>query len=403
MYRSIALAFAALMVVGCNNSDDTSMMTMDQPDMTQPPPPDMSLPKRDPTNHPPLPTMTNYGGPTLTNPEVWTIVWQGDETLGVQTNVFIDWMLQSDEYWTTGTSEYGVGKGHGMGVITLPDAAPATLDDTAITAMIKAHIADGLFPQPDSQTILSFVVPRKTKQTMYGGTGCQEYGGYHSETRKVAGQSVYVSYAVNLQCAGGGLSGFNDLTLVVSHEIAEASTDPHPFTKPGYSNDTAPLGGEDGDLCNPLSIKLTATFDLPDAGSETSDYYLSRIWSNKNAVAGTSDPCVPVAPGTPYFNVAVDPYEIMTNVPAKGNSNTAMAKIEPYSFGDVGSIQWTLQGQPGTGITISPATGTANAGDTIMMTVTVDSTAMSGSYPVMFEAQSAKGGKNLWTSTLTVN
>src|SRR3954453_2167484 len=103
MHRSFArlLSISCLLIIGCNdNPDDGMMMQQDQPDMTKPPPPDMSLPHRDPTDPPPLPTMDYYGGPTLANPEVWTVVWQGDEALGEKTNLFIDWMLQSDDDWT---------------------------------------------------------------------------------------------------------------------------------------------------------------------------------------------------------------------------------------------------------------------------------------------------------------
>jgi len=401
MHRSFALA--TLLILGCNGNNADTGMDMDQPDMAQPAPPDLSLPGRDPTDHPALPKMDYYGGPTLANPEVWTVVWQGDEALGAKVNQFVDWMVKSDEYWTVGVSEYKVGKGRGMGVIVLPDAAPATIDDSQLTTMIKTHLADGLFPQPNANTIISYVIPKKTKQTMYGGQGCQQYGGYHAETRTATGSKTYVSYAVNLQCTGfGGSSLFDELTMVISHEIAEASTDPHPFTNPGYVAGNAPLGGEDGDLCNPLSIRLMANIDVPDAGAVTNTYYLSRVWSNVNATAGNADPCVPAPPSQPYFNVAVDPTEIMVSAPAS-SSVTTHAKIEPYAFGDVGTIQWSLEGQPGTGITITPDTGMANAGDTIMMNVQVDSTAQPGTYPIVFYAQSAKGGKNLWTSSITIN
>src|SRR5262249_38608606 len=146
MYRTFArLASISLLVVmvGCNNMDagDGTGGGGDQPDMTEPPPPDMSLPKRDPTDHPALTQMDYYGRQTLAAPEVWTVVWQGDEALGAKTNDFINWMLNSgNDFWTPGVSEYKVGAGKGMGVIVLPDAAPATIDDTMLTAMVKTHI-----------------------------------------------------------------------------------------------------------------------------------------------------------------------------------------------------------------------------------------------------------------------
>src|SRR5262249_5079436 len=153
--------------------------------------------------------------PVMSAMEVWTIVWTGDEALGNQTNVFNDWMLNSDDFWIASVGEYGIGKGVAKGVIVLPDTAPATLDDSAMGPMIKAHIADGTFPAPNAQTLYSFVIPKKTKQTMQGGVGCQDYGGYHSETRSASGSKTYVPYAVNLQCSGfGGVTPFDSLTEV---------------------------------------------------------------------------------------------------------------------------------------------------------------------------------------------
>src|SRR5947209_15279158 len=43
--------------------------------------------------------VTNFMGPVLNAPEVWTVVWQGDEALGDKVQKFMSWMLQSD-YWT---------------------------------------------------------------------------------------------------------------------------------------------------------------------------------------------------------------------------------------------------------------------------------------------------------------
>ena len=46
----------------------------------------------------------------LRAPEVWVVVWPGDETLGAQIADFQDWMLHSD-YWMTSMGEYGIGAG----------------------------------------------------------------------------------------------------------------------------------------------------------------------------------------------------------------------------------------------------------------------------------------------------
>jgi hypothetical protein len=366
---------------------------------------DLELPKRDPTDHPPLITMDNYGGPTFSAMEVWTIVWKGDEALGDQINEFVNWDVQSDEYWIEAMGEYGVGKGKAMGKIVLPDAVPKTLDDSAVGPIIKAHIADGLFPQPNSQTVFSFIVPSNTQSTMFGASGCQEYGGYHSETRAATGSKTYVPYAINLQCGGfAGGTDFDSLTEVVSHELAETATDGHPFTKPGYVLNGFPNGGENGDLCNGLSANFTVNIPSsdPDGGvAETKNYFVTRLWSNKAAKAGNMDPCEPMLPNHPYFNVGVNPADIQASVDPSGDT-MVIGQFEPYAFGDVGLIKWQLQATIANGITITPEKGTAMAGDTIQFTITIGKNTQSGTYPIDLYTQSAKAGHNQWISTITV-
>lgn len=415
--RRLLPALLAIGFTGCSNNNLSGVGggpadagTIAMPDLS-PLPPDMTLPDRDPTDHPMVPGMDNNGGPVMSAMEVWTIVWQGDQALGDETNTFDDWMLNSDDFWVSSLSQYGVGKGIAKGVIVLPDQPPSTLDDSAIGPMIKAHIADGLFPQPNKQTLFSFVIPKKTKSTMQGGTGCQDYGGYHSETRVASGSKTFVPYAVNLQCSGfGGVTPFDSLTEVVSHELAEVATDPHPFTSPTYSKNynDAPLGGEIGDLCTGLDTNFAVTIPgappAVDGGAGTPStmvtYYVTRLWSNAAAAANNADPCVP-AP-KPYFNVAVDPPHIDATIDSSKTTNFD-AKIDPFAYGDVGQIKWKLATQPGPGVTISPTSGTNKPGETIHMTISIDPSAQGGSYPMYFVARSTTGGGfNQWVGTLNL-
>ena len=89
-------------------------------DMT--PPPDMARgPDRSSAAVAPHAPTT---APVQTAPEVWTVVWQGDEAFGADVVDFVDWMLHSD-YWKTSLGEYGIGAGKSKGLIVLPTAAPA--------------------------------------------------------------------------------------------------------------------------------------------------------------------------------------------------------------------------------------------------------------------------------------
>jgi hypothetical protein len=403
MRRSLSrlLPLLSLVVFGCSPAaNNTVAMDMTAPPVDMgPPAPDLSFPSRAPTDHPPLLQMANGGGPVMKSMEVYTVVWQGDEALGEQVQTFLEWMMTST-YYTGSLAEYGVGPGQAMGVIVLPVAKPATLDDSAISPLIKGYIADHTFPAPNANTVFSFIVPETTQSTLYGSNGCSDYGGYHAETRVATGSNQFVPYAINLQCKGfGGNTPFDGITEVLSHEIAETATDGHPYTDTAYSADPsmAPLGGEVGDLCVGLSTTFNVTQDVADGGATPESYYVTRLYSNKAAAAGNSDPCVPAPAGDPYFDVAVDPIDI--TLPA-GQSMTA--KLEPYAFGDVGVIKWALEGQPGQGITVSPESGQVKAGDTVGLTINVAAKTQSGTYPIFLYVDSQKGGSNQWMSAINV-
>jgi hypothetical protein len=213
----------------------------------------------------------------------------------------------------------------------------------------------------------------------------------------------YVPYLINLQCGGfGGVTAFDSLTEVVSHEVSEAATDPHPFTAPAFSQNVgAPLGGEVSDLCAGLS--MTYAVDIgADAGVADSRYYVTRNWSNKNAAAGNADPCQPTPPGRPYFNVAVNPTDINVTLDNSATGTDVQAVFEPFAFGDVGVIKWQLQGPPGAGITVTPSKGSGLAGQSIPFTIHIASTVRSSVYPIYLATSSAKGGSNQWVSALTI-
>lgn len=395
-WSRIVVLFAALSA-GCSGAPpspgapDLSHAAPDLgPDLASPPP-DLELPSRDPTNHPPLPMMSKHGGPVLKAMAIWTVVWPGEEQLGARTERFHAWMLRSD-YWTQSMAQYGVGAGVSKGLIVLPDPAPAQMDvgvfEGLTAALAKQHPVD-------ANTVFAFVVPLTTQVTGGGGAGCFSYGGYHTQT------SGGVPYEVNLQCGGLGTGGFDDLTFVLSHEAAEAATDPRPFSNPGWFSDDYSILGEIGDLCNPLGENLTSGNPPLDGGVADDLYYVARLWSNKNASLGDVDPCVPAPPGAIYFNVGVEPNTGTVTVDKQGRA-ALQIKFEPYSYGDVGAIHWQVaQGIPG--VNILPNHGSAHAGDTIPGTITVTPLAQSGTYIFSLSSTAAKtGGNQQWFGTLTI-
>ena len=391
IFSFVALAFA---VAACGDSAPAVVPDMAQaPADLAPAPPDLLLPDRDPTDHPPAATLDNFGGGTVAAMEPYTIVWQGDEALGTQVDTFMSWLVQSD-YWVGVAAEYGGVKGTPKGVIVLDAAAPAALDDDAMDGIVSSLLSSGKIPAFTDNTVLFFVLPQTTKSTLFGSRGCAEYGGYHSETQTLVG-GRHQPYAVNLQCAGSALNnttGFDSLTVTLSHEAVEAQTDPHPFTAPGWVNQTSPLGGEVGDLCVFSNVTQMAA---------DRSYLVTTVYSQVAAAAGNKEPCQPTPAGQPFFNVAVSPTNVVVTTDDNGIGD-AQAQYQPFAYGDVGMLRWMVEQGPGQGIKITPSSGQAKAGETIRMTVHVGASARSGQYPLVLGVRSDKAGKNAYTATITV-
>ncbi len=194
--------------------------------------------------------------------------------------------------WGQHTTEYGVGPLVVRPPQHLTDDPPAAIDDTGITDLLDANLggASPAWGAPDPDTIYTLFFPAGTiVDDGTGSTSCDGWDGYHSDYTV---DGVTVPYAVVVACPGFDGPGFTELdqiTVVASHELVEAATDP--FDDPsGYAEVDAAhavftviTGGELADLCGEGS----------DYGWTPSDmtYKVQRSWSNAAAAAG-HDPCV---------------------------------------------------------------------------------------------------------------
>src|SRR5207248_1734886 len=133
--------------------------------------------------------------------------------------------------------------------IVATDAAPTT--DAALQTWLT-KMTDGThagWPTPDVNTEFAVYLPTANFSAPFG-TACQSFGGYHDET--VTTTQTPLVYALMPRC-GSSLVG---QTVVTSHELVEAASDPLPFTKGAFQsvdNDHAiwgfTPGGELGDMC----------------------------------------------------------------------------------------------------------------------------------------------------------
>jgi hypothetical protein len=363
-----ALAAVLAGIVGCGQRSDPAAAA------------DMG---RAPTEHPALWSIHSNGGAVQAAPEIYTVVWQGSEPLGQQVADFLDWMLQSD-YWTGSLAEYGVGAGRSRGVVTIPSPPPAQLSDADLQATVQQLVASGAVPSPGPNTQLTFLIPPATAVRAFGGDGCVVFAGYHQSIAVGAGD---VSYSVIMQCEPPVAGDIDEITETLSHEAAEAATDPQP---PSGFVAAGPVAQEVADLCVGAARPIAVPADATHAARK---YWVQRLYSGQVAALGTADPCLPLPWQRPYWNVALDP-AVVTAAAALGAHLTA--RLDVFAYGDVGEIKWFVGSNDGR-VTATPSFGVAHAGDTIPVTLEI-AEPKRDVYEVDLFAESQEAGSNLWIS-----
>jgi hypothetical protein len=321
-----------------------------------------------PAPHPGMPQIPRYGGAVLHDPLVVTITFAGDaferkiQAFGEQVGS-LDW-------WATVHDGYGVGPARSAGHVVIPQAPPASLSDADVERWVAARIGDGTLPAPTDQTIYTIYYPQTTTVTLPdpGGAAasCQVFLGYHSTIDVTYdGQSIPIAYAVINRCS----ADLDQLTVTASHELTEASTDPHPIDENtcGYvtlqDNAWTGLGGENGDMCAGVS-----------AASE-GGWALTRVWNNVTAAAG-DQPCLPKPDtgGVPYYNAGIV-REVLSVAPG----GSASTEVDCYAFGPLAApISLDARLENKAPLQLSLDRRSCTNGDRVTLTVTAAARAQRG-------------------------
>jgi hypothetical protein len=136
--------------------------------------------------------------------------------------------------------------------IIAPDPA-AQVSDADIRGQIQQRQTSGDVPPWDANTLYAMFLPSGVTVQEGGSLSCNAFCGYHDAVvDTLSGQaSAYYAVLPFPDCAGcaasadgSQISMFDALTSVLSHEVAEAITDPMPGT--GWYDDQ---NGEIGDIC----------------------------------------------------------------------------------------------------------------------------------------------------------
>ncbi len=321
-----------------------------------------------PAPHPSMPKIPLNGGAVLHDPSVVTVTFPGDP-LEDSIHAFAD-QIGGLQWWSTVHADYGVGALSNGGHVTIADAAPSVIKDSGVQAWIGARIGDGTLPAPTDQTIYTLYYPSSTSvrfdASEGGGASCQVFLGYHSAFEVTyEGKTMLIAYAVINRCGD-----LDNLTVTASHELTEASTDPHPIdsSTAGYitldDNAWTVLGGENADMCAGVS------------GASEGGWALTRVWSNTAASRG-DQPCLPApdGAGTPFFDAAV----VTERLVARPGTSVS-TEIDCYAFGALPSpMKLTAHpaNVPGP-LSFTFDRSTCDDGDKVTMTVSVAASAAHG-------------------------
>jgi hypothetical protein len=342
-----------------------------------PPTPDAApFPAFTPPNLP----QVGSGGTVMASVRVVPIFLPGD-ALRDQAIDFLG-KLSASTAWSEMVGEYGVG-GAVAPPIDLTAPSPTPISDAEIQSFIQQQLA-GATPAWGSidaatlaTTIYVLFVPASVEVTSGGHSSCSYFGGYHSFTAAPlapsGGVTPQILYAVIDECFPPPSFTTIDLaTLVLTHELVEAATDPtgQGFNLiPGASFAWGALAGPElGDLCE---LEQRSPWAPADIG-----YSIQRTWSNTSAAAG-DDPCVPIPPGSgPYFAAVPDtPDQVMVGGGmASGGVNVPLGAartiaVHLFSNGptsgpwDVATISLT----PGVDVAFDRTSG--QNGDTLALTL----------------------------------
>ncbi len=237
-----------------------------------------------PTQKPPL---RNHQGPLIKNVRTFNIGW-GTIQDGAELNTFMGWISSSAYVGNLG-HEYDDSKARiGAGSFAKGFAAGGNPGRSVTVSQIQNKIDTlvraGKLPDNNDGNDLYFVwLPKGTRAYLGKTPSCaskQEscFCAYHSAYRASSGKMRYYAVMPDLTDAPGRCGGpgndFGDRTVAVSHELAEAITDPAPFDS-WYTDGKQEIG----DLCNGADAHQHKNRYRNGA---THNYWVQCEWSNRH-------------------------------------------------------------------------------------------------------------------------
>ena len=183
-----------------------------------------------------LPDVTYHGGPLLQNVQIQSVFYGQSWSTSTDLQQFISQVDGFLNYFTTSPyisvlKQYAIGNGSFMNDVVIPQDPPSgqTIDDSQIRQILNSEITSGQLAMPTSNQLYVFFTAPGVSVTLNGQTSDGNFGGYHDNFIDSAGNPVY--YAVlpypTGQITTQPLTSLQQATVVLSHEVTEAMTDPN--------------------------------------------------------------------------------------------------------------------------------------------------------------------------------
>ena len=224
--------------------------------------------------------MVYRGGPVITSVEVTTVFWGASVPNQSALDAFYGTIVNSpyvDTLTEYDTPTQHIGRGSFQTSYVDTDAPSDTqLSDDQIQTELARLIDQGALAHPDANTLFMIHFPAGVTISLQGSVSCQQFCAYHSSFTHGGGNVYYgiiPDFSGGCASCGGEPDQFDNTTVVSSHEVAEAMTDPN-IGVANQTQDEHQLGWYDdqyseiGDMCQGQSFTLDG-------------YRVTKLWSNQ--------------------------------------------------------------------------------------------------------------------------
>jgi hypothetical protein len=193
--------------------------------------------------------LTNHGGPQMSLAGFYAIYYnatvansagsQGQPTLQAQVQAFLGAFAPPSNGYSTSDQDanYSIVTQYGAAIAPTiffagqyvdSKSSNGTLSDSSVQKYLANLFAAGKIGAPDSHNVYGIYFPAGVRITLQGGASCSSFCGYHGHFNYNGTDVKYAvfPYTNCLACSLPGKAVADILTIVTSHEIREAVTDP---------------------------------------------------------------------------------------------------------------------------------------------------------------------------------